>query len=86
MPGLPHINGTLISSFPTYLEQLGGNEHTPGAKMHLNSIQGLPQYHRRLSDGIISLEKKKKKNLNKKEGSPQREDKALLGPIGPFLI
>lgn len=51
--------------------------------MHLNSIQGLPQYHRRLSDGIISLEKK---NLNKKEGSPQREDKALLGPIGPFLI
>lgn len=27
-----------------------------------------------------------KKNLNKKEGSPQREDKALLGLIGPFLI
>lgn len=82
MPGLPHINGTLISSFPTYLEQLGGNEHTPGARMLLNSIQGLPQYHRRLSDGISSL----KKNLNKKEGSPQREDKVLLSPTGPFLI
>jgi len=76
------MNGTLISSFPTYLEQLGSNEHTPGARMHLNSIQGLPQHHRRPSDGIISPQK----NLKKKEGDPQREDKVLLGPIGLFLI
>lgn len=27
-----------------------------------------------------------KKNLNKKAGNPQSEDKVLLGPIGPFLI
>lgn len=54
----------------------------PGARMHLNSIQGLPQYRRRPSDGIISLQK----NLNKKEDNPQREDKVLLGPTGPFLI